>query len=71
MKASSVQSLPQYEEIFYLMNYLDFETFSEFLELLIQKHKPLCEKVLDKELNLIKRFKKSAYSENMNKDKLA
>ncbi len=31
MKSSKIEALPQYEEVFHLMNYLDFETFSEFL----------------------------------------
>lgn len=71
MKASTLDSMKNYEEVFYLMNYLDFETFSDFLELLIQKHKSLCEKLIDKELNILKRFKKTAYSENLNREKLA
>lgn len=46
MRASSGEAIEQYQDVFYLMNYLDFETFSQFLNLLIQQHKPLVTKLL-------------------------
>ena len=48
MKESPIDMLERYEEIFYIANYLDFETFSEFLQLLIQNSREVCEKILDK-----------------------
>lgn len=46
MRASSGEAIEQYQDVFYLMNYLDFETFSQFLNQLIQQHKPLVTKLL-------------------------